>query len=103
MALGFAAYLRFMQSSANEQGQYTGQANGKDYLINDDKAAVLHTLTQGKPHAALVQQTLADESLWGRNLNTLPGFADAVTLHLQNILAAQSNSRNVLEYVKQLF
>jgi tagaturonate reductase len=103
MALGFAAYLRFMQSTANEQGQYTGQANGKDYLINDDKAAVLHTLTQGKPHAALVQQTLADESLWGRNLNTLPGFADAVTLHLQNIFAEQSNSRNVLEYVKQLF
>lgn len=78
MALGFAAYLRFMQSEQDAQGQFRGHAAGKTFVINDDKAILLHSHYERKQKHALVYEVLADEILWGRDLTNLFGFADTV-------------------------
>lgn len=44
MALGFAAYLLFMESVINERNESAGELAGKQYVINDDRAAQLHEL-----------------------------------------------------------
>jgi len=85
IALGFAGYLRFMRSELNGQGQYVGNANGKDYIITDDKAELLHKHYQRKEQHAFVYEVLADEALWGQDLNLLFGFTDAVSAHLHAI------------------
>lgn len=85
MALGFAAYLRFMQSEQNSQAQFTGNANGKTFVINDDKAGLLHSHYERKQKYALVYEVLADEQLWGWDLTALPGFADMVADYFEAI------------------
>lgn len=82
MALGFAAYLLFMKSQKTADGKYAGTANGKEYIINDDKAGVLYDKWQQFTGLSLVQQVLGDTALWGSDLSALPGFADAVANYL---------------------
>lgn len=87
MALGFAAYLLFMRSTKNAEGKYTGTANGKEYVINDDKAGILYEKWQQYTGLALVQQVLSDTTLWGTPLSALDGFADAVAHYLEALQA----------------
>jgi tagaturonate reductase len=89
MAVGFAAYLLFMRSVKNAEGKYVGNANGKDYVINDDKAAILYDKWQQHSGLSLVQNTLSDTALWGTDLSAFPGFADAVAHYLE-LLAGKS-------------
>ena len=102
MALGFAAYLRFMHSRKNQQGQYVGHALEKDYIINDDKAALLHEHYQTKELRPFVYEVLSDEQLWGRDLNTLFGFADAVVHHIENMRQLQNDGKTVLDYITEI-
>ncbi len=78
MALGFAAYLLFMQSEKSGEHTYIGNAGGKSYHVNDDKAADLYQLWRINNTNTFVQNTLENTGLWGVNLNTLPGFGEAV-------------------------
>ncbi len=96
MALGFAAYIRFMHSEVNELGQYVVHACGKPYIINDDKAALIHRHYERKETLALVYEVLADEMLWGRDLTKLFGFADMVAAHLFGIIDAGDNIKAYL-------
>lgn len=86
MALGFAAFLVFMKSNKNDDGQYTGELNGQAYPVQDDKAAFFAEKWNALEPAALVSTILSDTSLWGSDLNSLPGFAASVERHLNNIL-----------------
>lgn len=79
MALGFAAYLLFMKSAKNSDGSFTGNAGGKSYLINDDKAAALYELWDTGNTDNFVQKVLENTQLWGTDLSALPGFREAVT------------------------
>lgn len=79
MALGFAAYLLFMQSEKNAVQGFTGNAGGKTYAVNDDKAAELHELWRINNTNTFVQTTLESTGLWGVNLYALPGFGESVT------------------------
>ncbi len=99
MALGFAGYLRFMKSSKNEQGQYIGNACGKTYVINDDKAALLHRHCERREVPAFVYEVLADEMLWGRDLTKLFGLTGAVTKHL---VAMREAGDDVKGYIKNI-
>ena len=98
MALGFACYIRFMDSQVNAQGQYTGHANDKIFVITDDKAALLHRHYERKEKQALVCEILSDEMLWGRDLTSLFGFAEMVTGYYTGITGAV----DVKEYIKGL-
>src|SRR5699024_5590901 len=40
MALGFAAYLRFMKCEKNENGDYVGRIGSTSYTLNDEDAPV---------------------------------------------------------------
>ncbi|RYY63945.1 MAG: tagaturonate reductase, partial [Chitinophagaceae bacterium] len=85
MALGFAAYLRFMKAVELVDGKYYGELAGERYHIQDDQAAVFFRRWAGLSVPALVRDVLRD-SFWGTSLHDLPGFADAVTDKLNSIL-----------------
>jgi tagaturonate reductase len=99
MALGFAGYIRFMQGEKNELGQYIGHTVGKTFVINDDRAALLHRHYARQEKRALVYEILADEMLWGRDLTKLFEFADTVTTHLYGLLDANNNVRAYIQSV----
>jgi tagaturonate reductase len=85
IALGFAAYILFMCSQKNEKGEYTGKMNGTDYVINDDKASILHTYWQKGSTAEVVNAVLSDESLWNTDLTDLFQFEKTVLDNIERI------------------
>lgn len=87
MALGFAAYLLFMKGSKNEQGTYSGQRNGKAYVIQDDYAAWFADQWKDENADRLVDEVLSNENLWGTDLSGLPGFAETVKNNLEFLIA----------------
>ncbi|RAJ05322.1 tagaturonate reductase [Chitinophaga skermanii] len=86
MALGFAAYLVFMQPTKKSAEQFTGHYNGYDYTINDDAADYFYRAWQGFTPAALVHEVLSNTALWDEDLSVLPGFSEAVLQHVLVIL-----------------
>lgn len=86
MALGFAAYLLFMKATHKEKEGWYGQANGEEYLIQDEKAAYFADLWERMPPRQLVTTVLGNKSLWSYDLTQLPGFAGAVTGYLTDML-----------------
>jgi tagaturonate reductase len=78
MAMGFAAYILFMKSTRNEAGEYVGFLNGKQYIINDQFAPLLHDKFVNYSNRELVEQILCDKELWTVDLTTIPGFVEAV-------------------------
>jgi tagaturonate reductase len=101
MALGFAAYLRFMRGVEADNGKYYGRLQDQAYPINDDQAAWFYQLWQQAPDR-LVDTVLQNQDLWGLDLTTLPGFAQAVKKNLT--LIEQEGVRNALRNleVKQI-
>ncbi|HTL08835.1 MAG TPA: tagaturonate reductase [Chitinophagaceae bacterium] len=85
MALGFAAYLLFMRSDKINEHSFAGKMAGKEYAINDDKAAHLYELWRNDNTNTFVQHTLRDTGLWEANLDALPGFAAAVDKNIESI------------------
>lgn len=86
MALGFAGYLLFMRCAQAEDGLYYGLKDGVKYLVNDDLAGWFAEKWQLEM-PAMVQQVLGDRSFWGADLLALPGFAEAVTNHLRQLMS----------------
>ncbi|GAC1478982.1 MAG: tagaturonate reductase [Gemmatimonadaceae bacterium] len=93
LSLAFAAYLRFVRCvDATADGEGTGRWRGAAYPIRDtDLAAVSrHWRAAESPAdelspadaARVVSDVLGDETLWGRRLDRIPGFADAVVRNL---------------------
>ncbi|GAA4031216.1 tagaturonate reductase [Hymenobacter glaciei] len=81
VALGFAAYLRFMRNVGGR-----GEANGQSYTIQDDRAAYFADLWARFTPDELVPAALHNAALWGQDLSRLPGFAASVTYYLQQLL-----------------
>ena len=94
MALGFAAYLVFMNIDKFENGKYYGTLNGNSYLINDDSAAHFYQL-QGNSDKLDARTLLGDVDFWKMDLNSFPGFVDAVVEKYNSI--ASEGMKNVLE------
>lgn len=86
VALGFAAYLVFMRGTRQEASKWYGEANGQEYLIQDEQAGFFADLWAQCPPIELVQRVLSDLSLWGADLTALPGFTEAVTRYLLQLL-----------------
>jgi tagaturonate reductase len=81
IAMGFAAYIRFMKPVSQKDGKFYGEANGQQYHINDTKADQLAELW--KNHAGnIVEAVLGDVSLWGKSLTEIAGFSESVAKHL---------------------
>lgn len=86
MALGFAAYLLFMNGTDSQQGKYTGRSNGKEYLIQDDHAKYITGKWHDNNSDQLVESVLSDEAFWGANLTAFNGFEEAVNLNLHSLI-----------------
>ncbi len=85
MAFGFAAYIAFM-NGYEKDGKYFGKTAGKEYPINDDKAAYVIDLWNKNGKDGIVKAILSDEKLWGTDLTQIAGFENTVNNNLQNIL-----------------
>jgi len=86
MALGFAAMLLFLRPAKEENGVYTGLRGTEYYTITDDNAAIFAACWKNKNTAEMVKGICADKRLWEIDLNTIPGFSESVTTHLQHML-----------------
>jgi tagaturonate reductase len=86
IALGFAAHLLFMKSEQGTDGLYYGEADGKKYLVSDEFAAYYAQEWKRLDSNGLVTEILKNEKLWGADLHSLPGFAEAVTECLQVLI-----------------
>ncbi len=87
IALGFAAYLRFMQVENEEGGKYYGNLNGATYPVNDDLAHYFYALKNSIPADIWVYTILNNTELWGTDLTLLPGFLVAVQQGYDVIIA----------------
>jgi len=86
MALGFAAYILFMKSVKEKDGNYFGERDSDHYPIKDDKAAYFYQKWKKEKPASIARAVLQDSSLWGQDLNSLPGFSDAVQEKMDDII-----------------
>jgi tagaturonate reductase len=83
LALGFAAHLLFMRGASHAARRVAGLA-----VPADDRAEAVARLWGGAADGSrralrqLARAACADASLWGWDLTTVPGFADAVAEHL---------------------
>ena len=95
--LGFAAYLLFSKPFERRGTQYFGKFNNEVYLIQDERAEYFYKKA-GLATSDFVQQTLGDAAFWGLDLNSLPGFAEAVErkLHLLTVSGIKETVEAVL-------
>jgi tagaturonate reductase len=100
MALGFAGHLLFMRCEKDHLGKCWGESNGHKYLITDDNAAWYSTQWKSLPTRELVSAVLADDTKWGIDLTTLPGFAEAVYSKLEVLL--QEGAATVLQKARAM-
>jgi tagaturonate reductase len=80
IAIGFAAYIRFMKPVSENGDKIYGEANGVQYHINDTQAAYLAELWKNHPQN-IVETVLKDISLWGKPLTEIQEFSEAVAKH----------------------
>ncbi len=86
MALGFAAYLLFMNGTSNHKDQYVGKLNGKEYVIQDDHAGLIAGKWQQSKNGEVAEAILAEKEFWGADLVALNGFEEAVKTNLQSLI-----------------
>ena len=84
MSIGMAAHILFMKCQQADDGNYYGFLNDKKYLVTDQYAAIYSKAWSetGLPASTI----LANEELWGVNLNLLNGFTEEVETWLQVLL-----------------
>lgn len=87
MALGFAAYIAFMQVKTEENGKYFGERNGQVYPVNDDQARYFYGHKNSISANVWIHSVLANTELWGTDLTLLPGFEAAVQQNYNAIIA----------------
>jgi tagaturonate reductase len=87
MALGFAAFIRFMKVKANNNGQYTGTINGEEYTVTDSQAKFFAKVWESSDNDIIIKSILENKILWDADLSILPGFLDAVVKQFNLITA----------------
>jgi tagaturonate reductase len=84
-AFGFAAFIRFMMIT-NDDGKFTGQANGEGYTVTDSNAEVFCKAWKKTDIKTVAENVLRNNYLWQTDINQLPGFKDAVIKNLETIM-----------------
>lgn len=87
IALGFAAFIRFMKSTKTDEDKYVGNNNGQEYVITDSNAEIFNLAWQKSELHDVTYTLLSNKSLWDADLTQLPGFKEAVLNQLQQIEA----------------
>lgn len=81
ISLGFAAFLLFMRSEKFVNDEFYGNCNGTKYLIQDDKASLLHNAWASDQ----IENCLGNTDIFGSDLSLLPNFGKTV-LHELNLM-----------------
>ena len=97
---GFAAYLCFMKVVQQKGNEYFGEANGKEYLIEDPSANKFYHFWKSNNLEEVVNEVLSDISIWGDDLLQLPGFAKSVINNLKSI--EENGMKATLEYYSKI-
>jgi tagaturonate reductase len=98
MILGFAAYLLLMDTTTKPDHLYYIKVGEKEYPMVDDKAALLHKYWQSGDLQNVLPLILKDASLWGLDLNAIPGFTNQIIQAINDlrIKGAKSILQNLL-------
>jgi tagaturonate reductase len=88
MTFGFAAYLLFMRCQQNEAGQFEGSINGQVYRVQDSLAGILSEAWKKANPDEVLNSVFSNETLWGTNLDELPGFRSQVQNCMESIEGA---------------
>jgi len=86
MALGFAAFIRFMKVKRKTDGTYVGSINGRDYTVTDSQASYFSKVWKAQDTDLIVNNILSNQQLWDNDLTALPGFKQAVINNLNTLL-----------------
>ena len=86
MALGFAAFIRFMKVKRKTDGTYVGSINGRDYTVTDGQASYFSKVWKAQDTDLIVNNILSNQQLWDTDLTALPGFKQAVINNLNTLL-----------------
>ena len=89
IALGFAAFLRFMKVEPVGEGKYRGSINNKDYIVADANADFFYKAWTKENINIVVEHVLKNKELWETDLTRLTGFKDEVIEQLNNIIAKE--------------
>ena len=100
MSLGMAAHILFLRSEKNEDGNYYGNVNDRNYLITDANAAIYADTWKKYRRDFIVVNILGNKDLWQTDFNELPGFADEVNAQL-NILEERGVAVALQEAIKE--
>ncbi|MEO8764262.1 MAG: tagaturonate reductase [Ginsengibacter sp.] len=96
MALGMAAHILFMRVT-EQDGKFYGEANGSQYLVEDQHAALYAAYWKNYPVDLLVDKILNDEQLWGNNFFLATGFKIQVAYWLALML--DNGAKYTLQYI----
>ncbi len=94
MVIGFSAYLLCMHTKADDQGNFLVQSGVKTFALTDGFAASLHQLWTSSNKEEAIKTILSEESIWGEDLNRLPGFMEDVLSTIYKI--SSTGIRSVL-------
>lgn len=95
MALGFAAFIRFMKVTQQPDGSYAGSASNKTYTVNDSQASYFSKVWETGNNSVVVENILKNKDLWDTDLTTLQGFKEAVTAQLERIMAEKPLNESI--------
>lgn len=86
LTYSFAAMLAFYRSEESGEHCLIGSRPGNTYEIkDDDDKLVFIKENAGKPTADYVNAVMQQVNWWGEDLSAIPGFAAAVTKHLDRM------------------
>ncbi len=92
LTMSLAALIAFYSSgitALDDEGLHATRQNGDEYVCRDDRW-VLETFFEKKDMKAegLVPEILADERMWGEDLNKIDALTETVTKYLKRIQSA---------------
>jgi tagaturonate reductase len=85
MALGLAAFIRFMQIKADANGQFVGLINQQEYKVTDSQAGYFAKAWETDDSASVIKAILQNTAIWDADLDALPVFTVAVTYHFTRL------------------
>ena len=92
LCFGLAALIAFYRGKTFRDGALIGERDGEEYRIVDDNpvldffADLWRAYTSPADLRTLVTRVLANTSMWGQDLNALPGMTEAIATYLTAIL-----------------
>ena len=92
LCFGLGALIAFYRGKDFRDGALVGERNGEEYRIVDDRPVLDFFADAWRAYASpndvrtLISRVLANTSMWGRDLNAVPGMTEAVVGYLTAIL-----------------